>query len=458
MKRLRLLALVPALASLAACRGDDHCDDGHVDDECPPDEMAHTAFVAHEGALVSYALGTGEEQPGTIDDVEGPFGMQALADGHVLVNLSDRDEILVVDGYTMEQVTRIPSSNVRARRPVRSYLTPDRKVWVTLNDGNGGSAAFIDLRSGSDDRFRLVGEVELGAGHHEAAFSRSRPRAVFSNSTECDNLMSVYDYGDLDDIQWIATLAAEDAGLDDADPGEGEFDPGFCDPAGERGPTPAVRGCAAAANGHSFCNLSTTGDIIAVGLDEDEPSFAILETGGSGGGATRLHPAGRYVYTVQSEPRGECVVGGLVVIDSRTDSVVSELELGYDGPGCSVDLAGTMWADAAPGRLTFTLDGNTLYVGLDGLADRVLVVDVGDPANPEQRDSIDVGVGDGGQDVLSGDGSLLVHVDTEDGTLSLIDAPARERLGSIEIGEGPAAVATFGSLEGPSQQVGPFFD
>ncbi|HUS63760.1 MAG TPA: hypothetical protein VMZ28_04415, partial [Kofleriaceae bacterium] len=279
-----LLALVPILCWWSAgCRSEADCDDGRVDEECPADPMEHTVFVAREGSLAAFRLGTGEELPDGIDDVEGPFGMQALADGHVLVNLSERDEILVVDGYTMEQVTRIPSSNVRARRPVRSYITPDRRFWMSLNDGNGGSAAFVDLRNGSDDRFRLLGEIELGEGHHEAAFSPGSRRVVISNSSDCDDVLSVYDYTDLDDGVRVGMLSADDAGLDGDDPGEGEFDPSFCDATGARGVAPRPSGCAAATNGHAFCTLAGTGDIVAVGLDEEEPTFEVLETGGTGG-------------------------------------------------------------------------------------------------------------------------------------------------------------------------------
>lgn len=66
-----------------------HCDDGHVDPECPgPDggtSFAQTLFVAHEGSLVSYDIATKQEKPGALQDISGPVDLQALDDGTLLV-------------------------------------------------------------------------------------------------------------------------------------------------------------------------------------------------------------------------------------------------------------------------------------------------------------------------------------------------------------------------------------
>ena len=395
------------------------------------------------------------------------LNMQALADGHVMVNLTGRDEILVVDGYTMLEEARIASSGIGGTRPVHSYITPDRDLWLTLNDGSegeGNTAAFVDLRNGAATRFEIVGEVELGVGHHKATFSRTMDRVVISNIGDCDDALSVYDYSDLGDVRLLATLSGADAGFDGDDPGGGNFDPTYCDPTYERGLPPAPHGCATASNGRAYCNLTSSGDIVVVDLDADEPTFSLIGTGGSGGGKTDVHPAGRYVYSLQESPRGGCGIGQLVVIDSRTDSVVSEVPLGYYGPGCDEDLAGTDAETANPDHLTFTHDGDTLYVGVaggfevaDARVDQHVVVDTRDPADPVQLESLPMGVSTGhSDDALSGDGRLLVCVDSVDNSLTLVDAAACDRLGTITTGDNPKAVATFGSKEVPSEQTGPF--
>lgn len=436
---------------LLACGEDDHdhCSDGHVDEECPAEELAHTVFVAHEGTLVSYELGTGEERAGSVDDVDGPVDMQALADGTVMVNLTGRDEILAIDGYTMREEARIASSGMGGTRPVHSYITPDRHMWLTLNDGaegEGTTAAFVDVRPGAATRFEIVGEVELGVGHHEAAFSRTLERVVISNAGDFENVATVYDYSDLSDIRALLTVTGEDVGFDAGEPGDGEL------------------GCDTADNGKTYCNLTSSGDILVIDTDADEPTFYLIPTSGSGGGETVVHPDGRYVFSLQEEPRGECQVGQLAVIDSRTDALVTELPLGYDGGGCDDDLAGTDAETARPDHLTFTHDGETLYVGVGGgfevtsaRVDQHLVVDLRDPAEPEQLDSLQLGLATGhSAAALTGDGEIVVGVDSVDDTLTLVDAPGRERLGVIQTESMPKTVATFGSEQGPSEQVGPF--
>ena len=102
------------------------------------DTMAEVLYVAHEGRLTSYDVATGQERPGEVQDVAGPTDLQALADGTLLVNLTDRNEILIVNGKTMLETSRIPSSDKGATRPVHSYLSPTRNgksYWLSLNDG-----------------------------------------------------------------------------------------------------------------------------------------------------------------------------------------------------------------------------------------------------------------------------------------------------------------------------------
>src|SRR5687767_10543 len=114
--------------------------------------VAQALFVAHEGFLVSYDIATGRERPGTIPNVTGPVDLQAFDDGHVMVNLTGRNEILIAEAATMLEVARLPSSMRGAARPVHSYISPEiggRKYWLTLNDGASGqpetnSALLVD--------------------------------------------------------------------------------------------------------------------------------------------------------------------------------------------------------------------------------------------------------------------------------------------------------------------------
>jgi hypothetical protein len=107
--------------------------------------------------------------------------LQALEDGTLLVNLTDRNEILVVDGTTMLEKARIPSSARGAVRPVHAYLTPKRggkQLWVTLNDGAEGkaetnSATFVDVTAGSPTYRRPVGRWASASGITRRRSARS---------------------------------------------------------------------------------------------------------------------------------------------------------------------------------------------------------------------------------------------------------------------------------------------
>ena len=118
------LALLLALAAAPACGGDDDsgqddgddtgdADDGDADDgsdDGSSDELPPTVFVAREGSLISFDIATGDERPGTVTQVTGPVDLQALSDGYLMVNLTGRNEILVVDGVSMLEEARLPSS------------------------------------------------------------------------------------------------------------------------------------------------------------------------------------------------------------------------------------------------------------------------------------------------------------------------------------------------------------
>jgi hypothetical protein len=458
--------------------GDDHGDDR---DSGPgePQDFAQTLFVGHEGTLVSYDVASGDEKPGTVTDVQTPVDLQALEDGTLLVNLTNPGQILFVDGTTMLETARIASSGEQAERPVHTFVSPKRggkQYLMTMNDGSEAdpatnSAAFVDIAEDSAHRFELAGEVALGVGHHKAAFSTTQERVVISNIGDCDDVISVFDYSDIHDIQKLATLSGADAGFDAEDPGDGSFDPAFCDVTYSRGLPPAPHGCATSReSGKVYCNITSSGAIAVVDVDADEPTFELLTTHGSGGGYSKAHPGGRYIYTVQESPRegaegggDDCQVGQIVVIDTASDTVVSETPLLYKGPDCTDALAGTAAESANPDHMYFSADGDTLFVPTaggfeveDARVDQLMVLDTSDPAAPVQLDSIEVGVHTGHSSAaLSGDGKWLFVVHTVDGTVSQIDVAARNVEKTIDVGDDPKVVATYGSSAGPSVQTGP---
>lgn len=472
------LTIVVLAVGVQGC-GDDHehghCDDGHVDEHCP---FAQALFVAHDGSLVSYDVASRQERAGTVTNVSRPVDLQSLDDGMLVVNLTGSNEILVVNGITMLEVARIRSSDASAVRPVHGFISPEhggKQYWVALNDGQQGqlatnSAVFVDITPGSSTRFQLVGEVGLGIGHHKASFSTTRERVVISNIADCDNVLSVYDYSNLASIQTLATFSGTDAGFDGPDPGEGNFNPTFCDPTYQRGLPPAPHGCATSpSSGKAYCSVTNSGDVVVVDIDAATPTFTRLPTTGMGGGFTMMHPGGRYVYTMQEEPREgaggvNCQIGQIVVTDSMSDTVVSQTPVRYRGPDCTDMLAGTPAETANPGgHVYFSHDGKTLFIPTNGgfmvadaRVDQLVVFDTSDPTNPVQLESIAVGTHTGhSAGALSGDGKWLFVVHAIDGTVSQVDTATRSVAATFTVEASPRVVATFGTLEGPGEQTGP---
>ena len=463
-----LLIGVPCGALTLGCGGS-----GGPDDVANP-LRGHALFVAHEGSLVSYDIATGEERPGAVQNVTGPVDLQALADGTLLVNLTGRNEVLIVDGKTMLEVARVPSSASGGQRPVHSYISPEhagKTYWLALNDGENGAlptntARFIDITPGSEAYLKPAGEIGLGAGHHKAAFSSTTSRVVISNIADCDNVLAVYDYSDPADIKRLATMSAADAGWD------GSSFEKTCDPTYQNGAPPAPHGCATSTeSGKAYCNLTTSGDVIAVDIDASPPTFAIIKTGGSGGGYTKAHPDGRFIYSVQDSPRegsatkpgSNCQIGQLIVIDALTDALVKEVPIHYKGPDCKAALTGTDEETAEPGHIQISADKKTLYITPAGgfmVADarvrQEIAVDLSWPEHPVQLVSIPVGASSGHHgDALSGDGKYLFVTNSIDGTVTQIDAASREVVRTITTLAQPKALATFGNAEGPSAQTGP---
>lgn len=460
----RTAAILAALcAALSGCLNDDkNGNDAHRD--------AQRLYVAHAGVLAAWNLETMEQVPGEIANLKGPTDMQALDDGTLLVNLTDQNQILIVDGTTMLEKHRIASSDLGGTRPVHSYLSPLRngkRYWLSLNDGDGSrpsnSVRFIDVMPTSPTYLEAVGEAPLGIDHHKASFSSAKERVVISNAGDCDDVLSVLDYSDPARIVKLATLSAAQAGWNDSTR--------ICDLTYTEGAPPDPHGCATSkVSGKAYCNLTGSGEIAVVDIDATPPTFFFLPTHGSEGGYTKAHPDGRYVYSLQADPRegGEgagdvCQVGQLVVMDAANDSVVKELPLRYKGPACRDSLARTDAATAEPARLLISADKRKLYVQLAGgwLVDEArvreqLVVDISDPADPAQSASLPIGTSTGYHgEVLSGDGRFLFEANNLDGTVTQIDAEAGQVVKAISVKANPKTLATWGKAQGPGRQTGP---
>ena len=434
---------------------------------------AQILFVASEGFLTSYDVETGLERPGTIPNVTGPVDMQAFSDGHVMLNLTGRHEVLILDGRTMLEKARIPSSRSGGLRPVHSYISPvlaGRQVWLTLNDGLGeqatNSALFIDCKAGSGTHHQVLGEVSLGVGHHKAAFSVTRPRVVITNIADCSNVLSVYDYTDVASIKTVGTLTAAAAGWDGSSFGR------TCDPSYKTGVPPAPHGCATSTlSKKAYCNLTGSGDIVVADLDAEVPTFKSIKTGGGGGGYTKASHDGRYIFTLQSGPRegdenkpgAPCQVGQLAVIDASSDALVKEVPLLYKGAGCTESIVTTAAKTNEPGHLALSADGKSLFVAIGGgfmvaeaRSTQHLLLDVSDPANPVLKPGIEIGQGTGHRaDAISGDGKYLFVTNNVEGSVSQIDVATAKVVRTLKTRETPLTLATWGAKEGPSAQTGP---
>ena len=467
----RQTALWTCLAGVSATG----CQDAGPTGNPPPVEetLAQTLFVAHDGTLNSYDLVTGKERPGAVQNIAGPTDLQALADGTVMVNLTTRNEILAVNGRTLLEAARLPSSTQGGTRPVHSYVSPLRNgksYWLSLNDGAGSvaatsSARLVSLTAGSS-YLMPAGEVGLGIGHHKATFSATSERVVISNISDCSNVITIYDYANPAAMTPVRTLSAQDLGWN------GSSRATTCDPTYTNGAPVSPHGCATSkVSGRAYCNLTSSGGLVAIDVDATPPGFKVISTGGAGAGYTKAHNSGRYIFSLQDSPReadpvhpgAKCQIGQLVVVDAMTDSVVKELPLLYKGPGCQTSLLGTDEETTEPSHMLLTNDGKTLFITAAGgfmvAAARVrqhLVVDVSDPSNPVQKPSIPVGVSNGYHgDALSGDGKYLLVANQLDGTVTQVDTATLGVVRTLTVQAKPTVLATYGTAEGPGEQTGP---
>jgi hypothetical protein len=467
--------LVLALASLASCEDDDGpaADAGTPADSSPATDsgeagsttVAHTLFATEGQTLVSFDVATGSSRAGTITNLKGPTDLQVTDDGQVLVNLTDNNEILVVDGRSFREVGRIASSGLGATRPVHAFITPKiagKQYWAANNDGAPGAAAtnsvvFIDLVPGSATYLKKVGEIGLGIGHHKDAWSQGKARVSISNIADCGNVVQVIDYSNVAQPVLVKKWSAA------------EIDPARDCATGGAAP----HGAAAAANGHGFHNLTGWGALLAVDQDADVPTVKLLPTRGTGAGYTRAGRDGRYVYSLQRTPRegdatrpgADCQIGQLVVVDSNTDTVAAEVPILLTGAACTSKLPAYA-TQAGPDHLSISKDGKVMFIATQAAApmggsdpaysDQLVVFDLANPAAPVQGPSVTVGKHSGHRGLtISGDDKVLFVVNGLDKTVSQVDVAGRTVVRTISLRDTPSQVATWGSAEGPSIQTGP---
>lgn len=433
----------------------------------PP--FGHTLYVAHDGVLVSYDIATGNERAGTVTNINSPTDMQALEDGTVLANLTASNNTAIVNGRSMLENPRVTSAT-GGTRPVHSYISPDRngkRYWVALYDGANSEpvtskARFINVKAATANYLQGVGEVPLGVGHHKASFSNTVDRVIMSNISDCSNVLTVYDYSNIANIQALKTWSAADYGWD------GLTYARTCDATYAHGIPPAPHGCATSkVSGEAYCNLTNSGEIIATKIDATPPTFVKITTTGSGSGYTKAHPSGQYIYSLQEKPRegmggATCQIGQLVVINAANDTATF-VPLFYDYPSCTTHLVGTDEETTGPDHIRVSNDGKTLYLttaGGFGVATarsrREVVVDVTNPGSPVQKPSIRTGISTSHHgDALSGDGKWLFVTNNVDGTVTQIDTSTNQVTKTLTVKSTPLTLATFGSSEGPSEQTGP---
>lgn len=461
-----------ALTAMASMNFHGCLEDEHGGAENPAKVYAQALFAAQEGSLAAFDLETGNALPGSIADVKGPVDMQALEDGTILVNLSAGNEVLAVDGKTMLQKARIASSGIGAVKPVHSYITPKiagKQYWMSNNDGNGTAASnsvrFLSLDPDTSKFLKPAGETAVGIGHHKVAYSATKARMVVSNIADCDDIMSVFDFSDVANISKLSTLKGAAAGFDGSDSLH------TCDQTKKTGITPSPHGCAAAkANSHALCNMTGTGVLVAVDLDAAVPGYKLIPTDGSGAGYTSAHPGGRYIYSLQGNPKeggkggAACQVGQVAVVDMQKDSLVKELPIFYKGGDCKDSLAGTPAKGASVSHIFFGANGTKAFINVasasadsNSRVDMQVALDVSDPENPKQLASIAIGKSFGSHgETLSGDGKWLIVANNKDATVSVIDIAAGKVAKTITINNAGKTMATWGSKEGPGYQTGPF--
>jgi hypothetical protein len=461
--------LAACVGLVPACEDENGGMPGGTGTPGPTGATPHSLFATDGDTLVAFEVASGAPKTGAIANVKGPTDMQALDSGHVLVNLTENNEILAVDGRTFREVARIRSSSLGATRPVHSFVTPrigGKQFWTANNDGDGTAASnslvFVDIVPDSATFLQAVGEIPLGIGHHKNAWSAARARVSVTNIADCDNVVQVIDYSDVSKPVLVKKWSAA------------ELDPGrTCGP----GMGASPHGGAAAANGHGYHNLTGWGAVLAVDQDSDPPTFKLLSAKGNGAGYTKAGKDGRYVYSLQRTPRQgdasrpgvDCQIGQLLVIDSTSDTIIAETPILLTGPDCR-DTLPAHAAAAGPDHIKITKDGKTLFITTQAspamgssepaYSDQLVVFDLSDPARPAQQPSITVGKHSGHRSMtLSGDDKVLFVVNSASNpaekSISQVDVQARTVTRTLMMSTAPRQLATWGTEQGPSLQTGP---
>jgi YVTN family beta-propeller protein len=177
---------------------------------------------------------------------------------------------------------------------------------------------------------------------------------------------------------------------------------------------------------------------------------------------------GQYIYTVQNEPKegaggANCQIGQLLTINASSDSVVHTMPIFYRGPTCTDMLAGTDEAAVGQNHIRVSVDGTKLFLALStpssDMEARVrqhVIVDISSPEAPVQLPSVQVGASMGQRGMaVSADGKFLFVADSVDNTVTQVDVETLSVTRTLPVREAPNQVATYGTAEGPSLQVGP---
>jgi hypothetical protein len=443
-------------------------------------EPSLLAGVAGEKELVLYDVNTSSVKASF--PIEGASSDMMVTDaGALLLNHTASHQIIVIDMKTRQELSRFPASSMGGRRPVHSYLTPvidGKQYYVALNDGDNASPPssdrpqdstmlFVDVTPGSATYLKPVGEVRLGLGHHKVGFSTKSMRAVASNIADCSDVLSVYDYSNMQDIKLVKTFAAKDFGLDGSGPLK------TCASNAVRLSPHGVG--TSALSGKVYHFITGTGQVAIIDADAPEPAMKLIQTNGKGGSAIKHQPGGAFMVIPQRAPRevmmdaggAPCQIGQLAVIDAAKERLASQVPIFLNGPDCRDSLSGTPSQSTVPEYGVFSPDGKRLFVQLGTLtsarapgdrASQIAVFDMTDPYRPRQEPSITVGAASGHRGlVLSGDGRWLLSAAKEDATVTVVDIARRKVLKTIPAQLGASRVVTYDDKGRPSKPVGPAY-
>ena len=443
-------------------------------------KLDHVMLVVGSSEAAVYEVATGREL-GKVSVPGGSLDTMALPNGVALFNHTAGHQVLALDLKTGQEVARIPSSGLGAKRPVHAYMTPPtggRQFYVTLNDGvvadtpvgevpKDSSLALIDVDPASPTYLKLAGEVRLGRGHHKVAFSNTRARMVASNIADCSDVLSVYDYSNPADIKLVKSFAARDLGYDQSSAAK------ICDVTGKTGVNLAPHGVGtSAATGEAFHFITGTGQVALIDIDAEAPTVRLIQTAGSGGSTAKDMPGGRFIVVPQRTPREVqdkaggvlCQIGQIAVIDAVNRQLVSQTPILYGNGACNESLVGKPGAAAAVSYLGFNKDGSRMFVAVGTLSgpqnvaatvDLVPVFDMTNPSQPKQLEPLKLEARKGSDIVMANGGRLAFIPNSEASTVSIVDTESMKVVNTVKTVAGPSRLSAFSPSAGPSKYIGP---